>query len=102
MVSARLLCQAERYAHYECVIENSCWASETNSSCGGNTRTMRRNFPVPTTLTLCLRRMRPWVPCAALLLLAALTPCCVFGQSESASVSGRVTDQQNAVISNVE
>jgi hypothetical protein len=57
---------------------------------------------VPTTLTLRLSRMRLWVPCAALLLLAALTPCCVFGQSESASVSGRVTDQQNAVIPNVE
>jgi len=57
---------------------------------------------VPTTLTLRLRRMRLWVPCAALSLLAALTPCCMVGQSESASVSGRVTDQQNAVIPNVE
>src|SRR6266481_4384149 len=46
--------------------------------------------------------MRLWNPCAALLLLAALTPCCMVGQSESASVSGRVTDQQNAVIPNVE
>src|SRR5258707_150881 len=46
--------------------------------------------------------MRLWVPCAALSLLAALTPCCMVGQSESASVSGRVTDQQNAVIPNVE
>jgi len=88
-------------AHYECAIENSCWASETNSSCDGNTRTMEE-FSVPTTLTLRLRRMRLWVPCAAFSLLAALTPCCMVGQSESASVSGRVTDQQNAVIPNVE
>jgi hypothetical protein len=57
---------------------------------------------VPTTLTLRLRRMRPWVPCAAWLLLAVLVPCCVFGQSESASVSGRVTDQTNAVVPDVE
>src|SRR5260370_24311284 len=63
---------------------------------------MRRNFPVPTTSTLRLRRMRLWVPCAALLLLAAFTPCCMVGQSESASVSSRVTDQQNSVIPNVE
>src|SRR6266481_468199 len=46
--------------------------------------------------------MRLWVPCAALILVAALVPCCVFAQSESASVSGRVTDQQSAVIPNVE
>src|SRR5260370_29206504 len=46
--------------------------------------------------------MRLWNPWAALLLLAALTPSCMVGQSESASVSGRVTDQQNAVIPNVE
>src|SRR5260221_550562 len=46
--------------------------------------------------------MRLWVPCAALSLLAALTPFCMVGQSESASVSGRVTDKPNAVIPNVE
>src|ERR1700722_8570114 len=46
--------------------------------------------------------MRLWVPCAALLLLAALTPCCMFAQSESAAVSGRVTDQTSAVVPDVE
>src|SRR5260370_38305903 len=46
--------------------------------------------------------MRLWNPWAALLLLAALTPSCMVGQSESASGSGRVTEQQNAVIPNVE
>jgi hypothetical protein len=54
---------------------------------------------VPTTSS---RPMRFWVLCAALLLLAALTPCCMFAQSESASVSGRVTDQTNAVVPDVE
>jgi hypothetical protein len=54
---------------------------------------------VPTTSS---RPIRFWVLCAALLLLAALTPCCMFAQSESASVSGRVTDQTNAVVPDVE
>ena len=57
---------------------------------------------MPTTLSLRPRRIRSRVLYSALLLLAVLVPFCVFGQSESASVSGRVTDQQNAVIPNVE
>ena len=57
---------------------------------------------MPTTLSLRPRRIGSRVLYAAWLLVAVLVPCCVFGQSESASVSGRVTDQQNAVIPNVE
>jgi hypothetical protein len=102
MVSARLSWKVELYEHYECLIENSCGTSETNGGCDGNTRTMRRTFPVSTTSSLHLRLIRLWVLHAALILMAAFVPCCVFGQSESAAVSGRVTDQQNAVIPNVE
>ena len=57
---------------------------------------------MPTTLSFRPRRIGSRILYGAWLLLAVLVPCCVFGQSESASVSGRVTDQQNAVIPNVE
>lgn len=39
---------------------------------------------------------------AALAVSQALCPPCAFAQTEAASVSGRVTDQQNAVIPDVE
>lgn len=57
---------------------------------------------MPTTLSLRPRRVGSLAVYAAWILLALLVPWCVFAQSESAGVSGRVTDQQNAVIPNVE
>ena len=57
---------------------------------------------MPTILEVRPRRISVKALLLAMLLMAALLPNSAFGQSDSASVSGRVTDQQNAVIPEVE
>ncbi len=57
---------------------------------------------MPTTLRLRPRRICSCVLYAAVILIAVLVPQRTFAQSESASLSGRVTDQSNAVVPGVE